>query len=207
MEAAAESAKKMKNVICTTPAACSALQPEGNSPFQALQIAMKKYCLVKGTTVSELEDLHDLKGGSALHQSVNLVLGSPPYNARSARGQTKLAHDVFSRGNIKGAVGLISNVMPSRAQGQIFCSKLMFYSKNKVSVGRKRWQMMRKVVSRGRRKGFRTSFKYRSRLSSAIEAPGCTTVIFAFESFSKHPCRNPPFLLGEKVWHGRARWR
>lgn len=70
MKAAAVSVVKVEDVIEVTPAASDALKPEAGSAPQALKVVLREYCFVKDTSFNELEDLHKLQTGSAVHQSI-----------------------------------------------------------------------------------------------------------------------------------------
>lgn len=66
-KAAARSTAKVENVIETTLAAVGALWPEIDSAFPMLVLVMREYCLVQDTSFNELEGLHELEMGSAVH--------------------------------------------------------------------------------------------------------------------------------------------
>lgn len=57
-------------------AASSALEPEAKSAFSVLEVSMRKYRFFKDTFGNEKKHLQELETGSALHQSMNLVLAS-----------------------------------------------------------------------------------------------------------------------------------
>lgn len=86
MKDAVESVARMKDVTDMTPAASSPLHSEAESAFQVLKVALREYRLVKDTSFSELEELHELEAGSALHKMINLVLADTLYNSCSASG-------------------------------------------------------------------------------------------------------------------------
>lgn len=85
---------------------------------------MEKYCFVKNTFFNEPEDLHELERGFARRENVKIVLGSPSYSTRYARGEASFAHDVFCRENVEKAVKILSGVIAFGAHGPIFCSEL-----------------------------------------------------------------------------------
>lgn len=90
-----ESDAKIEEVIEMTPTASGALQPEAQSAFQMLEIAISKYFFVENTSFNRLKDLEKLETNSALRHSVNMVLVDPAYGTRSARSQAGFAHDSF----------------------------------------------------------------------------------------------------------------
>lgn len=91
------SVAKVENVNDATLAVFGKRQLEAKSPFHALKVAMKDYCLVKSTSFDEPTDRNGLETGSARHQNISLVLANPTQNTRRARGRASSAHDVFCK--------------------------------------------------------------------------------------------------------------
>lgn len=87
---------------------------------------MREYCFVVHASFDELEHLHELETGAALHQSVNLVLADFPYSTRSAQSQDISGGDVLCKENIEDTVTCTSNGMAFGAHGHILRSDLMF---------------------------------------------------------------------------------
>lgn len=100
------------------------------------KIRIIECCFVDDTSFNELDNLHDLERGSALHQNVNVVLDDPPYITCSVRSQISSAHCVFCKDNFEDAVELMRKAVARGAQGHIFCSYLMFshWSKSNLWV-------------------------------------------------------------------------
>lgn len=117
LKGAAESVAKVKNLIGVTLAAFGTLQPEAELAFQVFKAAMREYCVVKDTSFNELENLHDLETGSALHQNTTLVLADTRDSTCSAQGQMNYAHDAICREEIEDAVRLMGSVMAFGAHG------------------------------------------------------------------------------------------
>lgn len=80
----AESLPKFENVLETTRAVSSALQPKAGSACQMFKAAMEKCPSLKDMSINETEDLHELEMKSVLHRTVNLVLVDTSYSTRSA---------------------------------------------------------------------------------------------------------------------------
>lgn len=83
--AAAESAAKVGDVTDVRLVTPGALQPEAQLHFQVFMVANRKFCFIEDTSFNELKDLLDLRMGSALPQSVSLVL-SDACRALALRG-------------------------------------------------------------------------------------------------------------------------
>lgn len=86
--------------------------------------------------LNEVEELYELRVGSASSKKMSMVLADPSYNPRSAQGQTSCGRGVFSKNDIENAVSSLSNVMASRAHSPFFCIKFMhFHSREILCAG------------------------------------------------------------------------
>lgn len=81
-------------------------------------VAVRECCFVKDTSFKEVEDLHEVKTGSALHQNVTQVLVDRFHDTSSARRQTSSAQ-IF-KGYIKNTVRLMSSVLGPGAHDHTF---------------------------------------------------------------------------------------
>lgn len=129
----AESVPKIRNVNDVIPAVLGALQPEPESAFQLLEVALRKNCFVKNTS------LHKPDTDSALQQNVGLVRGGPLYSTRSAWYQTSSDYNAICKADIEDAVQLLSKIMNRKAHILSFCSYLMFFHYKKAPACRQRW--------------------------------------------------------------------
>lgn len=89
----------MQNIISAAPAVSGALQLGAEFAYRMFKVAMTEYRFVKSSSFNKLEDLHELKRGSALHHNVHLVLASLPYSPCSECGKVNHAHNVLEREN------------------------------------------------------------------------------------------------------------
>lgn len=99
---------------------------EAGPKVEVLRSALKKYRFIRNVSFKDLEDEYELDNDSVSTEKVNLVLADPPYNIRSARGQSNSAYNAFLKTDIEDAVKLIGNVMAPGARGHMFCSDSMF---------------------------------------------------------------------------------
>lgn len=74
---AAENAAEVRDVTDMTPTASGALQPEAQSAFDRLKVALREYCFIKNTFLDEVEELQELETVSALRRNLNLVPVAP----------------------------------------------------------------------------------------------------------------------------------
>lgn len=99
---------------------------------------MKKYRVLREPFFDYLEDLHELKSSSTLHQNVNLVLSNQAYSTPSAQDQTDFASDAFTERKSQITVTLTSSAMASGPYGRTFFPDECSSIRTKASVGKRR---------------------------------------------------------------------
>lgn len=78
---------------------------------------MMRCSFIEDTYFNELEKIHEQKMGSALQQSVNLVLAPPSYPTHSTQSQIGFSRDTLCEEIIVNAVRFMSKVIASGAHG------------------------------------------------------------------------------------------
>lgn len=96
------SSAKLEGVIDSTLAAFDVLQPKAKSASHLLKLAMGEYCFVNNTSCNELEDLHDLETGSALHQNMRLMLADSPTHQAQCGVRQSLLTMCFAKRTSRG---------------------------------------------------------------------------------------------------------
>lgn len=112
--------ENVKNVIDGTPADPGELQPESESAFQLVEVAMREYHLFRDTICNELEDLHGLVTGSPLYQKVSLVLVDRTCTIRKAWGKASSSYVVCSEEDVETALTFKSSAIAPGGYGGIF---------------------------------------------------------------------------------------
>lgn len=78
---------KKKKTFDTTLTDSEAVEPEQDPEVEVLKSVVRKHCLVRDSSVNDLEKEYVHETGSGLTQKGNMILVSPPCSTGGARGE------------------------------------------------------------------------------------------------------------------------
>lgn len=87
---------KKEDTVDTISTSSGPAEPKAGSKAEILKCALEKHCLIRDSSLNELQEEHEFETSSVLTEQVTFVLADPPYSTRSAQGQSNSAHDIFS---------------------------------------------------------------------------------------------------------------
>lgn len=90
-----------------------------------LTSAMKKYCFVRTSSLSDLEGEYELEITSVLTEQVSSVLAGAPHSTCSSRGKPSSAQEAFPKRNMEIAMSACGIVKASEAHGRVLLKLIM----------------------------------------------------------------------------------
>lgn len=105
----------------------STVDPKADPEKRMLCSAMNKYCFIRKTSFSGLEEENESETGFVLTRKLNLLMDDLPYSNRRARDQSSTAHEKFPERDMRDEVRLVGSVMDSERHGHTYGSSSMLY--------------------------------------------------------------------------------